>query len=371
MTQRSRAIRPLVRPCAARPRISTSRLVSGQSAGDPAARVRGRWTTLPCTISRRSVPNAEGWRAFETTASAPASNAADTRSSSMSSVSSRHLGLRRHLARLLQTRQGIRGVLHVRDEDDVGAQGDQRHPSAGIAAVDEPAISETGGLPERHSDRVDDQRVIGHDENALHVTSSLWVTGMDDMDQAASGSAGRRLGRRTDEPVDVRVVARLRAVGDAELPVDVREVELDRLLRHPQLTRDHGRSRRRSATSRGSRAPAESACPWSPLRRRQRRRLVKAWWIVAGPDLAHQQAERGRAARSSRSRRARRRAPRRRATAASGSDGQRDDLRAGARAADLGDAVRRRTPTRSSRRRSRRRAAPRRSAAPQARRPST
>src|SRR6188768_2305401 len=43
-----------------------------------------------------------------------------------------------------------------------------------------------------------------------------------------------------DEVVDEGVVARLGAVGDTELAIDVGEVELDRLLCHPQLAGDPG-----------------------------------------------------------------------------------------------------------------------------------
>ena len=49
-----------------------------------------------------------------------------------------------------------------------------------------------------------------------------------------------------EKPVDVGVVARLRPVGDVELPVDVRQVVLDRLLGHPERLGDAsvGRARR-------------------------------------------------------------------------------------------------------------------------------
>src|SRR5438105_15927340 len=41
---------------------------------------------------------------------------------------------------------------------------------------------------------------------------------------------------RFEQPVLVRPAARLGSVGDAELAIDVREVKLDRLLGHPQLS---------------------------------------------------------------------------------------------------------------------------------------
>src|SRR3954471_1817150 len=44
--------------------------------------------------------------------------------------------------------------------------------------------------------------------------------------------------RALDEPVLVREASGLGAVRDAELAIDVREVELDRLFRHPQLLAD-------------------------------------------------------------------------------------------------------------------------------------
>src|SRR5438270_2888068 len=42
---------------------------------------------------------------------------------------------------------------------------------------------------------------------------------------------------RLEQPVLMRPAARLGSVGDAELAIDVREVKLDRLLGHPQLSR--------------------------------------------------------------------------------------------------------------------------------------
>src|SRR6185503_4520379 len=44
--------------------------------------------------------------------------------------------------------------------------------------------------------------------------------------------------RALDEPVLVREARGLGAIRDAELAIDVREVELDRLFRHPQLLAD-------------------------------------------------------------------------------------------------------------------------------------
>src|SRR5213079_1596353 len=44
--------------------------------------------------------------------------------------------------------------------------------------------------------------------------------------------------RRNAEPVQQRVAARLCAVRDAELAIDLREVELDGLLGQPELTAD-------------------------------------------------------------------------------------------------------------------------------------
>src|SRR6266700_8163200 len=44
--------------------------------------------------------------------------------------------------------------------------------------------------------------------------------------------------RALDEPVLVREASSLGAIRDAELAIDVREVELDRLFRHPQLLAD-------------------------------------------------------------------------------------------------------------------------------------
>src|SRR5215210_5814931 len=55
---------------------------------------------------------------------------------------------------------------------------------------------------------------------------------------AVAVSSGGQLLMRPDEVVHVGVARRLRAVADAELAVQVREVELDRLLGHPQLAGD-------------------------------------------------------------------------------------------------------------------------------------
>src|SRR6185437_15369295 len=44
--------------------------------------------------------------------------------------------------------------------------------------------------------------------------------------------------RALDEPVLVREACGFGAIRDAELPVDVREVELHRLFRHPELLAD-------------------------------------------------------------------------------------------------------------------------------------
>src|SRR4051812_9859354 len=50
--------------------------------------------------------------------------------------------------------------------------------------------------------------------------------------------SGRELLMRRDEVVQVRVARRLGAVGDAELAVRVRQVELRRLLGHPERAGD-------------------------------------------------------------------------------------------------------------------------------------
>src|SRR5215210_5327239 len=55
---------------------------------------------------------------------------------------------------------------------------------------------------------------------------------------AVAVSSGGQLLMRPDEVVHVGVARRLRAVADAELAVQVREVELDRLLGHPELAGD-------------------------------------------------------------------------------------------------------------------------------------
>src|SRR5262245_256068 len=54
------------------------------------------------------------------------------------------------------------------------------------------------------------------------------------------GGLGRSavVDRALDEPVLVREARSLRAIRDAELAIDVREVELDGLFRHPQLLPD-------------------------------------------------------------------------------------------------------------------------------------
>src|SRR5262245_17252560 len=59
-----------------------------------------------------------------------------------------------------------------------------------------------------------------------------------DMDSLDSGVSGREPLTRRRQVVQVRVPAGLGAVGDAELAVRVRQVELDGLLGHPQLTGD-------------------------------------------------------------------------------------------------------------------------------------
>src|SRR3954471_21962522 len=54
----------------------------------------------------------------------------------------------------------------------------------------------------------------------------------------AAVSSGRQPFTDDHQVVHVGVAGRLRAVGDAELAVGVRQVELDRLLGHPQLAGD-------------------------------------------------------------------------------------------------------------------------------------
>ena len=74
-------------------------------------------------------------------------------------------------------------------------------------------------------------------------------------------------------------MARFRPIGDVELSVDVREVELDRLLGHPELRGRSGRWRRRSRRAAGSRARAASGFRGS-RRSATGRRLVNACRIV-------------------------------------------------------------------------------------------
>src|SRR6187402_1999373 len=57
-------------------------------------------------------------------------------------------------------------------------------------------------------------------------------------DASAAPPSRRQLLTRAHEIVDVRVSARLGAVGHAELAIGVGQVELDRLLGHPELPRD-------------------------------------------------------------------------------------------------------------------------------------
>src|ERR671923_1953771 len=55
--------------------------------------------------------------------------------------------------------------------------------------------------------------------------------------RGARGSRSRE-GRRSRPAAQVRIAGSLGSVRDAELAVDVREVELDRLLGHPELRGD-------------------------------------------------------------------------------------------------------------------------------------
>src|SRR3954470_10287897 len=58
------------------------------------------------------------------------------------------------------------------------------------------------------------------------------------MEELGMSPSSAVVDRALDEPVLVCESSGLGAVRDAELAIDVREVELDRLLRHPQLFAD-------------------------------------------------------------------------------------------------------------------------------------
>jgi hypothetical protein len=77
-------------------------------------------------------------------------------------------------------------------------------------------------------------RTAAHDAPA----NKIWVLGDAQLGSRRSSGARRDPGGTIDEPVLERVARGLRPVRDAELAVDVRQVELHRLLRDPELLAD-------------------------------------------------------------------------------------------------------------------------------------
>src|SRR5215218_11210532 len=63
-------------------------------------------------------------------------------------------------------------------------------------------------------------------------------SGRDRLANPLDGGGGLAWGLPADEAVALRPARRLCPVRDVELPVDVRQVELDRLLGHPELPRE-------------------------------------------------------------------------------------------------------------------------------------
>ena len=96
-------------------------------------------------------------------------------------------------------------------------------------------------------------------------------------------------GTGVDEPVQVREAAGLRAVGHAELAVDVREVELDRLLCDPELGAD--RAVRGAGGDEAEHLELTRGEPRGLGRLGLGLRLGERVVDVAGHDLAHEGAE--------------------------------------------------------------------------------